>query len=104
MDRFIDLARDRPLSIADTDLGPSPDVDAVKSFCDAFAERVVERYLSREFSWQDADMIANHYFDLMIQHCGRRMPDYAWDVYLAFDEGEIDDRGDEFTRKRLIEV
>jgi hypothetical protein len=103
-DRHFEIALDRPLTLDDLDLGSSPEADIVKSFCDAFAERLVQRYLSNGISWHDADAVANHYFSLMIQHCGKRMPDYAWEVYLAFDEGEIDGRGDSFTRQRLTEV
>jgi hypothetical protein len=104
MDQHIDLARQRPLTIGDLGLGVNPQADSVKAFCDAFAQRLVERYVSKDLSWSDADAVANHYFNLMIKHCGTRMPDYAWDVYLAFDEAEIDGRGDPFTLRRLSEI
>lgn len=104
VDRQFELALDRALSLDDLDLGSNPDPDNVKEFCDAFAERLAQRYLSNGISWQDADAVANHYYTLMIQHCGERVPDYAWEVFIAFDEGEIDGRGDSFTRKCLTEV
>jgi hypothetical protein len=104
IDPQIDIARERPLTIEDVGLGVAPQADSVKAFCDAFAERLVQRYVSKDLSWSDADTVANHYYNLMIRHCGIRMPDYAWDVYLAFDEGEVDDRGDSFTRGRLTEI
>jgi hypothetical protein len=102
--RQFELALDRPLSLDDLGLGSSPDPEVVKAFCDAFAEHLVQQYFSNSITWQDADAVANHYYSLMIQHCGTRMPDYAWDVYLAFDEGEMDSRGDSFTRDRLNAV
>ena len=98
------LALDRPLSLDDLDLGSSPAPEIVKSYCDAFAEHLTQKYLSNRVTWPEADAVANHYFNLMIQHCGKRMPDYAWEVYLAFDEGEIDGRGDSFTRERLKDI
>ena len=101
VEKRFELALDRPLTLDDLELGSSPAPEAVKSCCDAFAEHLAQQYLSNEVTWQDADAVANHYFGLMIQHCGKRMPDYAWEVYLAFDEGEIDGRGDTFTRERL---
>jgi hypothetical protein len=104
VEKQFDLALDRPLLLGDLGLGSSPDAERVKSFCDALAEHLAQRYLSNGVSWHDADAIANHYYGLMIQHCGERMPDYAWDVYLAFDEGEIDGRGDTFTRERLRDI
>ncbi len=104
IDQHIDLARERPLTINDIGLGANPDAESVKAFCDAFAQRLVARYVSNELSWSDADALANHYFNLMVQHCGSRMPDYAWEVYLAFDEAEFGDRGDTFTLSRLAEI
>ena len=105
LDQCIDFALERPLWLDDLELGSDPPAEAVKAFCDAFAYRLVERYFAGELSWSDADAVANHYFNLMIQHCGTRMPDYAWDVYLAFDEGEFGDPGgDAFTRPRLMEI
>jgi hypothetical protein len=104
VDRHIDLARERPITIDDVGLGANPQVESVRAFCDAFAQRLVDRYVAGDLSWPDADAVANHYYGLMIQHCGRQMPNYAWDVYLAFDEAEIDDRGDAFTRPRLAEI
>src|SRR5690606_40063309 len=68
-----------------------------------FCRRLVTRYLLNDLSWEDADMAANNICLLMIKDCGGRVPDYAWDVYLAFDEGEIGDRGDSFTRERILE-
>jgi hypothetical protein len=104
VEKHCEVALNRPLTLEDLELGSRPDPEIVKSYCDAFAEHLAQQYLSNEVTWQDADAIANNYYSLMIQHCGTRMPDYAWDVYLAFDEGEIDGRGDSFTRDRLNDV
>jgi hypothetical protein len=104
VDQYIDIAVQRPLALGDIDLGIDPMPEAVKGFCDAFARRLVERHFSHDLSWNDADAAANNYYTLMIKHCGTRMPDYAWDVFLAFDEGKVDDRGDPFTRARLTEI
>lgn len=46
---------------------------------------------------------ANHIFLLMVRDCGDRVPDYAWDVYLAFDAGECTAPGGDATTKPLIE-
>jgi hypothetical protein len=103
MEQPMALAKERMLTLEDVGL-VGADVDQVKRFCDTFARNLVERYLREEISWVDGDAIANNYFQLMIRHCGREMPAYAWDVYLAFDEGEIQDRGDTFTRARVREL
>jgi hypothetical protein len=103
MDRLMILAKERMLTLEDIAL-TGADSEKVKRFCDAFARKLVERYLAKELPWADGDAIANHYFQLMIEHCGREMPRYAWDVFLAFDEGEMEGRGDAFTQKRVLEL
>ena len=103
MDHLMTLAKERMLRLEDIGLiGAEP--DEVKRFCNDFARKLVECYLAQELPWSDGDAIANHYFQLMIEHCGREMPSYAWDVFLAFDEGEIDGRGDAFTRERVLKL
>jgi hypothetical protein len=104
VDSYIDLAVERQLRLEDIGLGPDPGEASVKSFCDEFAQRLVQRYFSNDLSWEDADAAANHYYLLMIHHCGSKLPDYAWEVFIAFDEGEIDERGDGITRERLVEI
>jgi hypothetical protein len=76
----------------------------VRAKCDALAAALVRAYMAGAIDWPRAATIANHFFNLMVQHCGERVPDYAWDVYLAFDESEIDGRGDPYARSRIVEV
>lgn len=103
MEHLMALAKERMLTLEDIGLiGADP--DEVRCFCNVFARMLVERYLTEELTWPDGDAIANHYFQLMIEHCGCEMPPYAWDVFLAFDEGEMDGRGDAFTRARVLEL
>ena len=104
VDQCIDLALERELSVDDIGQGSDPGEASVKAFCDEFAQRLAQRYLSNELSWEDADAVANNYYLLMIHHCGSVIPGYAWEVFLAFDGGEIDERGDGFTRERLVEI
>jgi hypothetical protein len=103
MDKHIAVAIERRLSLEDVGLS-SASPATVREFCDRFCQRLVARYLAEELSWSTADAAANGLYELMIRHCGSRVPDYAWEVYLAFDEGEIDDRADGFTRPRLLEI
>jgi len=103
MDQEIILAMDRPLTLEDA--GSIDNVpEAVKEFCDAFCRRLVERYIAGSLSWDEADTAVNNIYLLMIGHCGRRMPDYAWEVFVAFDEGEIGNRGESFTRPKIVEI
>lgn len=104
MDYHIATAMERQLVLADIGLTAADPSNAVMKFCDDFCRRVVVRYLLNELSWEAADTAANNIYLLMIKDCGGRVPHYAWDVYLAFDEGEIGDRGDSFTRPRILEI
>jgi hypothetical protein len=40
----------------------------------------------------------------MVQHCGDRVPDYAWEVYLAFDAGECHGPGGDAITRPFIEA
>jgi len=105
MDSFIPTAIARPLQLPDLNLGDTVSPQEVRAFCDAFARRLVERCLTGGLTWADADLAANHIFELMVQHCGDRVPDYAWEVYLAFDAGECTaPGGDAITRPFIEEI
>jgi hypothetical protein len=67
------------------------------------ARRLVELYLSGSLTWEQAATAANHIYLLMVRECGDRVPDYAWDVYLAFDAGECIAPGGDATTRPLIE-
>ena len=104
MDALLNIASNRMLTLEDVGLTPASGPQAVREHCDAIAGELVARYLARGVDWPQADQIANHLFELMIRHCGGRVPEYAWEVFLAFDEGEIDRRGDAHTRPRIEEI
>jgi hypothetical protein len=103
VDSFILAAIAGPLQLSDLNLGDNASPQQVRTFCDSFARFLVQKYLAGDLSWADADAAANHIFDLMIQHCGDRVPDYAWDVYLAFDVGECTAPGGDAITRPLIE-
>jgi hypothetical protein len=92
------------LTLNDVGLPADSEPEVVREKCDLIATDLASRYLEGSISWADADTCANNIYDLMISHCRPQMPDFAWDVFLAFDEGEIDDRGDSYTRPRVIEL
>ncbi len=104
MDAILEIAAERDLRLEDIGMNASAAPEIVRAKCDEVAAALVEGFMSRTIDWPKADAIANHIFDLMIQHCGGKVPDYAWDVYLAFDESEIGDRGDPHARLRISEV
>jgi hypothetical protein len=103
VDSLLATATERPLELADLNLGDTPSPQDVRAFCDSFARLLVDQYLRRDLPWTDADTAANHIFNLMIQHCGDRVPDHAWEVYLAFDAGECTPPGGDAITRPLIE-
>ncbi|MEJ1961166.1 MAG: hypothetical protein WDO56_06345 [Gammaproteobacteria bacterium] len=103
MNLLISAAIARPLQLADLNLTGTSPPQEVRAFCDSFARLLVQRYLTGDLSWSDADAAANHIFDLMVQHCGDRTPDLAWDVYLAFDAGECTAPGGDAVTRPLVE-
>lgn len=104
MDALISVAIRRVLQIPDLGLDVEKSPERVRAFCDGFARRLVELYLSRHLTWADADAAANNIFSLMVEECGERVPDYAWEVYLAFDAGECTEPGGDATTRPLVEA
>jgi hypothetical protein len=78
--------------------GKAPSISTINEFCaqegialdrffDRFAERVANRYLAGDIEWGQGDLAMN-FASARIIHSGATAP-YAWEVYLAFDAGEI---------------
>jgi hypothetical protein len=101
---LISLALRRTLCIADLGLDDSAAPESVRSVCDAIAGNLARRYLSNQLEWAEAAVIANNYFELMINRCGDTVPSYAWDVYLAFDAGECAAPGGDSTTRPMLEA
>ena len=102
MDTLISNAVERPLTVDDVEPQRSTLGCSLGNLCDAFARRVVERYLRGDLLWSDADAAMNHIFTLMTRHCGERVPDYGWSVYLAFDAGEYQKPGGDAVTRPLL--
>ena len=102
MDQYIATAMSRILTLTDIKEMAHEDVQSVRDFCDAFSKRVAVRYLQDDLSWEQGDAVMNHLFNLMISHSGNRVPDFAWEVYLAFDAGEYMEPGGDATTRPLI--
>ena len=103
MDELISMALRRPVEMSDFAFQGDPSPEEVRAVCDRFACRLIEHYLSGSLTWVQADTAANHIYLLMVRDCGDRVPDYAWDVYLAFDAGEHAAPGGDATTRPLIE-
>ena len=104
MNSSLEIAAQRMLTLQDVGLSAASEPEAVRETCNLIAADLSRHYLSGSLKWTAADTCANHIYDLMILHCGSQVPAFAWDVFLAFDEGEADDQGDSYTRPRITEV
>jgi hypothetical protein len=71
----------------------------------AFARRVAEGFERSELSWSDCDAAMTHLFSYAYAVPGTHdLPDYAFRVFLAFDQGEYQGGGEAVTRKLLAEL
>ncbi len=64
------------------------------AFCDRFARTVAHCYASNEREFEFCDGAINNLYAFMIASCIDTLPDYAFSVFLAFDEGEYHHRND----------
>ena len=64
---------------------------------DAFAKEVAEGYSGGRYAWPDADVAMNRLFAYAYAVTGEGLSDYAFGVYVAFDEGEHREGGESVT-------
>ena len=69
--------------------------DSHQAFCDQFSKRVATCYLAGALAYWDADRAMNGLY-AYAYHLGddRGMPEYSWDVFTSFEEGEYVHEGD----------
>lgn len=65
-------------------------------FCNAFAQEIAESYLNGTLPWSDGDTAMTALSGYFFAHAPKNapFPDYAFGVYLAFDEAEYVHAGD----------
>jgi hypothetical protein len=61
---------------------------SLSELCEAVAREVAEGYLSATYSWELCDNAMNNLFASAYAFGDFGLPDYAWRVFEAFDEGE----------------
>lgn len=73
-----------------------------------FAKDVAEKYLAGAYSWYFGDVVMNNLYSSAYAHSDVCLPEFAWRVFEAFDEGEYihlaesDDRGGEPLTRALL--
>jgi hypothetical protein len=103
---FVAPLSERVLCDTATDLGMPVDTLLV-----LFAKDVAEKYLAGVYSWDFGDVVMNNLYSCAYTHSDLCMPEFAWRVFEAFDEGEYihlaesDDRdGEPRTRELLTDL
>jgi hypothetical protein len=71
---------------------------------DAFAREIAEGYEKKKYAWRDCDAAMNALFGFAYAVSKSDLPDYAFRVYLAFDEGEYHEGGELITHKMLAQI
>lgn len=71
------------------------------AFSNMFARLIAEGYLAGRFSWESGDAAMNAIYPVMLD-CPK-LPEFAWAIFIAFDDGEWHPRSvhltsDEVTR------
>lgn len=117
VDDFVALAIGGPVSLADMQAHCAKSGQSLADFCDVFALRVAERYLSGCMDYDCGDAAMNALFALTASEpffavTDRTVPETAFAIYKAFDEGEYSHDGDsstdvppeKYTRPRLLAI
>jgi hypothetical protein len=60
----------------------------------AFAKDVHEKYIQGIYTWRFCDAAMNSLYSYAYVFSDTCLPDYAWHVFIAFDEGEYIHPGD----------
>ena len=98
LDSLIDLASSRasgnPLLEAPIDEFCSRWSVSLEEFCDSFAHRVATRFVDEDVSFESADAAINRLNGYCLHALGTTPPQFAWQVFLAFDSGEFVHEGD----------
>ena len=80
----------------------------VPEVMDLFARTIARRYLAGDHSYGQADMAMNQLFSFAHTVGGKGLPEFAWQAFVAFDEGEfirdgepLEQQGEELTKEWL---
>jgi hypothetical protein len=61
---------------------------SLNALLNAFAREVAEGYLDGKYSWEFGDTVMNNLYSCAYVFSDLCLPDFAWNVFAAFDEGE----------------
>ena len=76
------------------DVSFPPYSEAHLAFCNAFSFQVASSYLSGQLDFEAGDRAMNNLYSFSYHGEDRGMPEFAWDIFNAFDQGEYYHSGD----------
>ena len=78
----------KALSKADLERVSEEEKKSIDEIHNAFARIIAEKFLSGEYSWEYCDAAMNSLFGYAYPVALTGLPPFAFDIYIAFDEGE----------------
>lgn len=88
LNQLIQRVSRKPLSASELETAAADLRLSINAVFDAIAKEVGEGYLLGKYCWEVGDAVMNNVFATAypVTQCG--LPDFAWRVFAAFDEGE----------------
>ena len=87
-DEIMQKAAEEPLVKSEVDAFCAQEAVSIDAFCDALARRITTDYAKGDLPFLFCDSVANHIFSFMIAFYQKPPPEFAYSVFLAFDQGE----------------
>lgn len=88
IDDFLKRVSQSPLTVADLEQAAVELQIDEFALCDMIARDVGEGYLSGKYSWEFGDVTMSNLSAIRLRNCDRELSEFAWQVFVAFDEGE----------------
>lgn len=111
LDALIQIAAEQPLRAEHVNAAAEHPRVAVEDLYDSFAKRVARRYLDGDLSYTTGDAAMNGLFGYATTGGGPELSPLAWEVFVAFDEGEylhagepVEEQGEVKTRMLLAGI
>ena len=88
IDTLISVASDNSLRPSEIEQTAQELGCTIHELCDRFAKELAKRYLDEQIAWEPADAAINKLYAIAYGSADFGLGEFAWSVYLAFDEGE----------------
>lgn len=94
IEELVQFAASHPLNAAVVEQVCAQAQLSIHAVFTAFARDVAEKYLQGTYTWCFGDVVMNCLYTYAYVFSDTGLPAYAWQVFIAFDEGEYIHPGD----------